>query len=90
MVSLGTAGTSCPLEIICETTSGNAFQLIASAQTEKDITKNPPIGGECRTASRQMGGGRLMVGRSPLDYVGTLSISVRAEPGRTTGQAGVS
>jgi hypothetical protein len=37
-------GSSCPIDIICETTQGKAFQLLATAQTDKDLTKNPPVG----------------------------------------------
>ena len=44
--SAPTPGSSCPIDIICETSQGKAFQLLATAQTDKDLTKNPPVGSE--------------------------------------------
>lgn len=39
-------GSSCPIDLILETSKGQAFQLLASAQTEKDLSKGAPVGSE--------------------------------------------
>jgi hypothetical protein len=38
--------TSCPIELVCENQAGKAFKLLAEAKSDRDISKDTPVGSE--------------------------------------------